>query len=338
MISQSQNFNIKAFNTFGINAVCDYWIDFTQASDLPGIFASLPAPNFRCIGQGSNLLFVNDYHGCLLHSSILDMDVCHLDGGVEMRLGSGLCLDSIVEKCCQAQLWGIENLSGIPGDIGAAAVQNVGAYGVELKDVVTKVEAYDTVTSKFVEFTNADCQYGYRHSIFKQSENIGRYIITFVTIRLSSDGTPRIEYGNLGRQLAHISPITPSAVREVVIATRNSKLPDPQQVGSVGSFFKNPVVPVSEYERLSQMFPEENVPHYPHGSDVKIPAAWLIEKCGWKGKTMGNAGVWHLQPLVLVNATGDASGAEIEQLELAIVRDVNSRFGIQLHPEADHIY
>ena len=337
MITQSEHFNIRAFNTFGINAQCDCWIEFTEASDLPVVFASMTSDRYRCIGQGSNMLFVNDYHGTLLHSRILDFDIEHRDADMLIRIGSGMPFDDVVSKCCEIGYWGIENLSGIPGDAGAAAVQNIGAYGVEIKDVLVKVEAYDTVANKFVDFSNDACQYAYRHSVFKDHENAGRYVVTHITIKVTKNGGPLLNYGNLKAGLERNGNITPMDVRKLVIETRNAKLPDPTKVGSAGSFFKNPVVELADYNRISTIV-GTSVPHYPMGDKVKIPAAWLIEQCGWKGRTIGNAGVWHLQPLVLVNATGRATGEEILALEGEIVRDVKEKFGIILHPEADHIY
>lgn len=333
-----EQYNLRGNNTFGINASCNYWIEFTEASDIPGIIATLPAARYRCIGQGSNMLFVGDYNGALLHSRILDMEMLTDNNDILLRIGSGVSFDDVVAKSCAAGLWGLENLSGIPGDTGAAAVQNIGAYGMEIKDVVDKVEAYDTVLNKFVEFTNAACDYDYRYSVFKAPENIGRFIITYVTLRLSNIGSPKLEYGNIKSQLADKESLTPMDVRECVLATRDAKLPNPAKIGSAGSFFKNPVVAPDVYERIANDYSPRPVPHYPHKENIKIPAAWLIEQCGWKGKQMGNAAVWHLQPLVLVNATGLATGKEIEALEHAIIKDVEQKFGITLHPEADHIY
>lgn len=333
-----EQYNLRNQNTFGINAFCDYWIEFTEAEDIPNVMATLPAPKYRCIGQGSNMLFVNDFRGALLHSRILDMEMSTDDNDVLIRIGSGISFDEVVERTCMAGLWGVENLSGIPGDAGAAAVQNIGAYGVEIKDVIEKVEAYDAVLHKFVEFSNSECAYDYRYSLFKSPENIGRYIISNITIRVSSLGSPRLDYGNLRNKFDGVAEITPMDVRKCVLDTRDAKLPNPLKIGSAGSFFKNPIVNPEVYRRIANNYPECNVPHYQHNDKIKIPAAWLIEQCGWKGKQMGNAGVWHLQPLVLINATGLATGKEIESLEQAIIQDVKQKFDITLHPEADHIY
>lgn len=333
-----EHYNLRSNNTFRVNANCDYWIEFTEASDIPGMMANLPSTKYRCIGQGSNMLFVGDFKGALLHSRILDMEMLTDNNDTLLRIGSGVSFDDVVARVCAAGLWGLENLSGIPGDIGAAAVQNIGAYGVEIKDVVDKVEAYDIAQNKFVDFTNAECDYDYRYSVFKSPENLGRFIITHVILRLTSIGSPRLDYGNLKSQLAAKPSLSPMDVRDCVLATRDAKLPDPAKIGSAGSFFKNPIVNTEVYELIAKDYSPVTVPHFQHKDKIKIPAAWLIEQCGWKGRQMGNAAVWHLQPLVLVNATGLATGKEIETLEHAIIKDVEQKFGITLHPEADHIY
>lgn len=338
MVTIINDFNIKAYNTFGINAKCAAWIEYTDAEDIPAIMRDIKTSKYRSIGQGSNMLFINDYDGTLLHSRILDVETEFDSNGVNMKIGSGVCLDDIISQACASGLWGIENLSGIPGDIGAAAVQNVGAYGVEIKDVIRKVECYDTVTEKFTCFSVDDCDYGYRYSMFKSPELSGRYIITYVTIGLKTTEAPNLDYGNLRRQFENENNVTPQRVRESVLEIRNSKLPDPANTGSAGSFFKNPIVEHELFNEICSKNPNLQVPHYIVGDKIKIPAAWLIEQCGWKGRTLGNAGVWPLQPLVLINATGNATGKEIEHLEKLIIKDVESKFGITLYPEVDHIY
>ncbi len=338
MINEITDFNIRKFNTFGMNVNCARWIDYSEAEDLPAIFSQIGEMSWRSIGGGSNMLFMSDYNGVLLHSRILDIDMMPLGvGQVKIRVGAGVCFDELVNRCCESGFYGIENLSGIPGDTGAAAVQNIGAYGAELKDVVESVECYDVVQNKFVVLPVNECRYGYRMSTFKLPENRKRYVVTYVNIILSSTAKPNLEYGNLKDAIGAEGVPSPLCIREAVISMRDSKLPNPQQVGSAGSFFKNPVVERSVYERICSADSDVSVPHYPVGDMVKIPAAWLIERCGWKGRSLGNAAVWHKQPLVLVNATGNASPKEILSLEEAIKKDVASRFAINLEAEVDHI-
>ncbi len=338
MISKLDDFNIKAFNTFGINVKCDTWIEYTESADLPIIFANIEGAKYRCIGQGSNLLFVNDYHGSLLHSRILDVECTDTSAGVLMRIGAGVSLDSIIERACSAGLWGLENLSGIPGDAGAAAVQNVGAYGVEIKDVIVSVDCYDIVLNKFVTLQAEQCNYGYRDSLFKHPDFKNRYVVTYVTLALESKGIPKLDYGNLRAEIADTQDISPMLVRTKVMEIRNDKLPAPTKIGSAGSFFKNPVFDKALFEKIRKQNSDCSIPHFPVGGNVKIPAAWLIEKCGWKGKVSGNVAVWSKQPLVIVNHTGYATGLEIETVERQIVADVEQKFGITLYPEVDHIY
>jgi UDP-N-acetylmuramate dehydrogenase len=233
-------------------------------------------------------------------------------------------------------LGGAENLSLIPGEVGASAVQNIGAYGVEAKDLITEVETLEVATGEPRTFTVDECRYGYRDSIFKQ-ELKGRYIVTYVTYRLDKHPLLRLDYGNIRSELEQLNPseITPATVRNVIIRIRESKLPDPKKTGNAGSFFMNPVIPRSQFEALQQQYPD--MPHYEvNAQQVKIPAAWMIDRCGWKGRSMGHAGVHEKQPLVLINR-GGATGAEIIALSEAICASVREKFGIDIHPEVNFI-
>ena len=298
------------------------------------------------IGEGSNLLFTGDFPGTVLHSAIRHIDVISdSDDEVLVRVGAGVEFDKLCEWAAGRSLWGPENLSHIPGEAGASAVQNIGAYGVEAKDIIREVRAFDLVSRKFLTFSVEECNYGYRDSFFKSPEGKDRYIITGIVFAFRRNGSPILEYGNLRETLLSRCPCpTPSDVRETIISIRRTKLPEVGEVGSAGSFFKNPVVSREVFDNVVRVSgrDEASVPHYPvpvPGGEpwVKIPAAWLIDQCGWKGAVRGGAGVWPSQPLVIINASGDASPEEILALEECIRMSVSDRFGIVLSPEVEHI-
>ena len=298
------------------------------------------------IGGGSNLLFTGDFPGTVLHSAIRHIDVISdSDDEVLVRVGAGVEFDKLCEWAAGRGLWGPENLSHIPGEAGAAAVQNIGAYGVEAKDIIREVRAFDLVSRRFLTFSVEECNYGYRDSFFKSPEGKDRYIITGIVFAFRRNGSPILEYGNLRETLLSRCPCpTPSDVRETIISIRRTKLPEIGEVGSAGSFFKNPVVSREVFGNVVRISgrDEASVPHYPvpgPGEEpwVKIPAAWLIDQCGWKGAVRGGAGVWPSQPLVIINASGEASPEEILALEECIRMSVSDRFGIVLSPEVEHI-
>ena len=298
------------------------------------------------IGGGSNLLFTGDFPGTVLHSAIRHIDVISdSDDEVLVRVGAGVEFDKLCEWAAGRGLWGPENLSHIPGEAGAAAVQNIGAYGVEAKDIIREVRAFDLVSRRFLTFSVEECNYGYRDSFFKSPEGKDRYIITGIAFAFRRNGSPILEYGNLRETLLSRCPCpTPSDVRETIISIRRTKLPEIGEVGSAGSFFKNPVVSREVFGNVVRISgrDEASVPHYPvpgPGGEpwVKIPAAWLIDQCGWKGAVRGGAGVWPSQPLVIINASGEASPEEILALEECIRMSVSDRFGIVLSPEVEHI-
>ena len=226
---------------------------------------------------------------------------------------------------------GMENLSYIPGEVGASAVQNVGAYGVEAKDVIDTVRAIKIADGSERIFTNAECRYGYRDSIFKNDLR-GQYIITHVVYKLNKHFEPKLDYGNLRSEVSE--PATPMSIREAVIRIRKQKLPEVSELGSAGSFFKNPVVPREKYDEIAASY--ERVPHFEQDGGIKIPAAWLIEQCGWKGKSLGGARCYEKQPLVLVNA-GNATPEDIINLASAICADVKAKFNITISPEVNYI-
>ena len=364
-------------NTFGMKVKARCFVEYDSVADLVDIeFEELARPVLH-IGGGSNLLFTDDFKGTILHSKINFIEIledCH-DNPVLVSVGSGVVFDDLCDWAAKEGLWGLENLSYIPGEVGASAVQNIGAYGVEVKDVIRTVYCYDTVEEEFVKFDVSECEYGYRDSIFKDPEIKGRYIVTHVVFALSRTPQPKLEYGHLRDAVAAaaslsgdprlpdgrhplagggMSPtsdttaalatkLTPALIRKVIIKIRKEKLPEPSVMGSAGSFFKNPVISAEHFAKIEAAAKVEHgadckVPHYdlPDGT-VKVPAAWMIEQCGWKGRRSGGAAVYDKQPLVIVNYTGDAYPEEIIGLERRIIESVKNKFGVELHPEVDHI-
>lgn len=332
------DFNLKEHNTFGIDVKCRRFIEFESVEELLQIVNSLTDADkpLMVLGGGSNMLFTADYEGTVLHSAIKGHVAVQTDEGIMLRCGSGEVWDDIVSLCVSNRMYGAENLSLIPGDVGASAVQNIGAYGAEAKDIILKVEAVDLQTGKMCEFTNEECEYAYRKSKFK-GEWRNRFVITYVTYKLSEVFCPCLDYGNIRAELEKRSIKVPTAeqLRNVIIDIRNEKLPDPKVEGNAGSFFMNPVVPKAKYEELVARF--GNVPHYSvDDNNEKIPAGWMIDQCGWKGKSLGKAGVHSRQALVLVNR-GGAEGKDIVALCDAIKRDVKDKFGIDIVPEVNII-
>ena len=332
------DFNLKEHNTFGIDVKCRRFIEFESVDELLQIVNSLTDADkpLLVLGGGSNMLFTADYAGTVLHSAIKGHVAVQTDEGIMLRCGSGEVWDDIVSLCVSNRMYGAENLSLIPGDVGASAVQNIGAYGAEAKDIILKVEAVDLQTGKMCEFTNEECEYAYRKSKFK-GEWRNRFVITYVTYKLSEVFCPCLDYGNIRAELEKRNIKVPTAeqLRNVIIDIRNEKLPDPKVEGNAGSFFMNPVVPKAKYEELVARF--GNVPHYSvDDNNEKIPAGWMIDQCGWKGKSLGKAGVHSRQALVLVNR-GGAEGKDIVALCDAIKRDVKDKFGIDIVPEVNII-
>ena len=444
MIKTEYYKDLTKMNTFGMKVKARCFIEYDSVADLVDIeFEELARPVLH-IGGGSNLLFTDDFKGTVLHSKInfieiLDECQCipetpsqvnlgpspypgvgkcplHTNGtsseGVQsaetvyVSVGAGVVFDDFCDWAAKEGLWGVENLSYIPGEVGASAVQNIGAYGVEVKDVIKTVYCYDTVEEEFVNFDVEDLDYGYRDSAFKDPEIKGRYIVTHVVFALSRTPQPKLDYGHLkaavlsalsrechsvpetpsqtslgpspypgvGKCPLHtngtspsdtdaeqelLAKVTPALIRKVIIRIRKEKLPEPSVMGSAGSFFKNPVISAEHFARIEAAAKAEfgqdyKVPHYViedavpscHSERseesvsqkcIKVPAAWLIEQCGWKGKRSGNAAVYDKQPLVIVNYTGEAYPEEIIGLEKRIIASVKSKFDIELHPEVDHI-
>ena len=289
MIDQ-ENYSLLRHNTFGIDAKCKRFIEYSsveEAQQVARMITDADQP-LLILGGGSNLLLTGDYNGTVLHSGIRFLeqtDECHI------RCGSGFIWDDVVDYCVANNLYGAENLSIIPGEVGASAVQNIGAYGAEAKDLIECVEAVEIETGQICRFTNTECAYSYRQSKFKHAWK-NRFLITAVTYKLSKTYNPKLDYGNIRVALAAKGIDNPTAMqlRETIIDIRNAKLPDPKVLGNAGSFFMNPVVSTHKYNQLAQQY--AGMPHYTIDSEYeKIPAGWLIEQCGWKGKALGKAAV-----------------------------------------------
>jgi UDP-N-acetylmuramate dehydrogenase len=328
-----KNYSLKAHNTFGIDAKCSRFLEFEnelEAAEVAQILRKSTLP-YIIIGGGSNLLLTKDFEGIVVRSGIkgytFDSDC--------MECGSGEVWDDMVAVSIQAGYYGMENLSLIPGDVGASAVQNIGAYGVEAKDLIVNVWAIEIATGKACMWRNEECGYSYRQSRFKHDWK-NQYLIIRVSYRLSRTFTPHLDYGNIRAELEKkgIQEPTAQQLRDVIIDIRNAKLPDPKVMGNAGSFFMNPVVSREKFLSIQKDYP--TMPFYDVDGGVKIPAGWLIEQCGWKGKSLGRAGVHDKQALVLVNR-GGASSEEIVTLCNTICKDVHERFGIDIHPEVNFI-
>jgi UDP-N-acetylmuramate dehydrogenase len=329
----AHDFNLASLNTFGIAARARAYLRVTDASELADALAD---PDLRALprlvlGGGSNLLFTRDFDGLVLHMALAGREVLGQQGdAVLVRAAAGENWHEFVQYTLEQGLGGLENLSLIPGTVGAAPIQNIGAYGAEIKDVFHSLTVFDTATGEQRVLSGADCRFGYRDSIFKHPEGAGLIVLN-VTFALPARWQPNLRYAELANELAGIETPTARQVSDAVIAIRRRKLPDPAVIGNAGSFFKNPVVTGAQCEQLLQAYP--NLVHHrqPDGSE-KLAAGWLIDQCGWKGKTMGAAGVYPKQALVLVN-NGGATGGDVVALARAIQRDVLERYGVELEPE-----
>ena len=338
MIKEYTNHSLFPYNTFGMNVQATHFVEYDSADELSSFLQKPQHLLLPClhIGGGSNLLFTTDYPGTILHSAIKGFDIIKEDNNwVEVRAGAGEIWDDFVTYAIENNWYGTENLSLIPGEVGASAVQNIGAYGVEVKDLITQVETIEISTGNRRIFTNNECNYAYRSSIFKQ-ELKGKYIVTHVTYRLSKKPTFKLDYGNIRTELEKEGcSLTLASLRKIIVRIREAKLPDPKVLGNAGSFFMNPIIPLQQFNELIRKYPD--MPHYPAGEDlVKVPAGWMIDQCGWKGKRIGRAAVHDKQALVLIN-TGGATSEEIIILANEIVRSVKNQFGIEIHPEVNFI-
>ncbi len=337
MIKKEQ-FSLKGHNTFGIDAKSSVFVEYNTERELLEIVSLVKKqklkPPYLHIGEGSNILFVNNFPGTILHSKIDSVTILSEDqDNILVKVGSGKNWDSFVALCVENRWYGAENLSLIPGETGAAAVQNIGAYGAEIKDIIFSVETLNILTGEKRIFTNRECCYSYRNSIFKLAEN-KRLIVTGVVFNLSKQERYNLTYDNLSKAISEFQSPSLEIIRNTVISIRDEKLPDPRVIGSAGSFFMNPIVSKEKLTELISIYP--NIPHYPlidnKEGEVKLAAGWLIEQCGWKGKSLGRAGVYEKQALVIINK-GGAIGDEILALSNEIILSVKQKFGIDLHPE-----
>lgn len=337
MLQIEENVSLKNFNTFGIDARARYFTEINTEDDLTELFLDEQwhrAPRL-VLGGGSNMLFVKDFDGLVIRMNIRCIEHRINRDEVTVEAGGGEVWNDLVNYCVDHGFAGMENLSLIPGSVGASPIQNIGAYGVELKDVFHSCHAFEIATGKFRTFTKDECGFGYRESVFK-SELKGQFIITKVKFALSLTPNLSLHYGAIQQELQNrgIAEPTIKDVSQVVAHIRVSKLPDPSTIGNAGSFFKNPVIALNQFEQLLSKFPD--IVHYPAAEGVKLAAGWLIEQCGWKGKTMGNTGTWKNQALVLVNH-GGATGEEVYTLSSQIIDSVYQKFGVKLEREVNII-
>jgi len=334
MIRSYTNYPLRKLHTFGTEATAKYYFECTESEDLAGFLATnndWPNLQLLILGSGSNLLFVDDFPGLIINPNIPGIKIVHEDrNNIWLETGAGVVWDDLVEYAVFNRWGGIENLSNIPGKVGAAAVQNIGAYGMEIQSQIESVTGFNLETQTEQTLESTDCQFAYRDSIFKnQLKN--RFIITNVVFKLDKFPEFILNYGDLKAETEKLGTINLRNIRKAVIGIRESKLPDPKILGNAGSFFKNPILDSTQAEQLLATYP--NMPIYPvSGEKTKLAAGWLIEQCGWKGFRRGDAGVHEKQALVLVNY-GNATGKEIYELSEEIRHSVQEKFGVEMERE-----
>ena len=334
-LSIHKDFDLSSFNTMGVSSKAAFFAEVASVPELQEAIKFAKDKNLEILvlGGGSNILFKKDFDGLVIYNALKGRDFL---SEIDLKIASGENWHELVLFCVENGLGGIENLSLIPGSVGAAPIQNIGAYGVELENVFSSLEAFMIDSGELKTFTKDECNFGYRESIFKK-ELKGKAVITSVTLRLSKDHTVNTSYKALSEKLLEkgISEPDIKDISDCVIEIRQSKLPDPKQIGNTGSFFKNPVISVQHFNQLKSEYPD--LPSYPVTErQVKVPAGWLIEKAGWKGKRIGDAGVHDKQALVLVNH-GNATGEEIWNLATEICLSICTEFEINLIPEVNLI-
>ncbi|WP_143885409.1 UDP-N-acetylmuramate dehydrogenase [Chryseobacterium binzhouense] len=335
-----ENFSLKPYNTFGIDAKAKYFAEVNSADELIETLKISKTQTLPILflGGGSNILFTKDFDGLVIKLSLKGITVQPLnEDEVLVTAKAGENWHEFVLFCLEKNLGGLENLSLIPGNVGTSPMQNIGAYGTEIKDVFYNCTVLNLETLEIEIFDLEKCRFGYRDSIFKQ-EGKEKYVILEVSFRLTvRNHQIKTEYGAIKSELENLGIKNPTIqdISKAVINIRQSKLPDPKQTGNAGSFFKNPTIPLAQFEKLQKKF--NNIPGYPNGDFVKVPAGWLIEQCGWKGKQIGNAASHKLQALVIVNATGNATGQEIFDFSTEIINSVQEKFGIELEREVNII-
>lgn len=336
MLIVQNNISLKKYNSFGIDVSAKHFAEINSEEDLQQLFqqTDMVKNPILILGGGSNMLFTKDFDGLIIQMNIKGIKHFTENSSIKVKAGAGENWNDLVQYAVAHNFGGLENLSLIPGSVGASPIQNIGAYGVEVKDVFDSCQAYEIGTGFIKTFYKADCKFAYRESAFKQ-ELKGKYIITSVTFNLSLNADLNTHYGAISQELQNRSISNPSIkdVSEVVSHIRVSKLPDPKTIGNAGSFFKNPIFPKSKSDSLLNDFPD--MVHFNVGTnEVKLAAGWLIEQCGWKGKVVGNTGTWKNQALVLVNH-GNASGKEIFDFSASIISSVEAKFGVILEREVN---
>jgi len=328
---------LKAYNTFGIDASAKFFSEVSNEDEVRAVIENKAFTNNEnlILGGGSNLLFTKNYEGIIVKNNISGIEVIkETKDSVYVKAGGGVVWHEFVLYCIKQGWSGIENLSLIPGSVGASPMQNIGAYGVEIKNIFEELEAINLMTGEIDYFNNSDCAFGYRESVFKKSLK-GQYLISRVTYKLSKKSDFNTSYGAISQQLEamNVNELSAKTISDAVVAIRKSKLPDPKKIGNSGSFFKNPIVPKAQFEDLKNKFPK--IVGYPSGDNhIKLAAGWLIDQAGWKGKTINNYGVHKNQALVLVNY-GGATGTEIYNLSEEIMQSINERFGVALEREVN---
>ena len=336
MIKEYKDHPLRDLNSFHVEERADRIIEFDSKQDLDQIFAEGATPeNWYTLGGGNNILFTQRFAGTLLKPVGKGIKIkAQIDDSVIVEAEAGVEWDDLVAWSVERDLWGMENLSLIPGEVGASAVQNVGAYGVEAGELIEKVETLRIADAKHTLFYSSDCRFAYRHSVFKAEEK-GRHIITYVTYRLKKSSEFKLSYGNLKEKVEELGGATLANVRKAVCEIRQAKLPDPKEIGSAGSFFMNPVVGAAKAAELKETYP--SMPQYVLAdSSVKLSAGWLIEQCGWKDTPHSHVGVYRHQALVVVNL-GGAKGTDVLAFAHAVVESVKEKFGVELAMEVNVI-
>jgi len=337
MSAISEHYSLEKHNSFGFKVFSKRFYEATVPEDCITFFkvGLIPGEKFLILGEGSNVLFTSDFDGTIIHPAFKGIEVISEDSlGVFVKASSGENWDNFVQYCVERNWSGLENLSLIPGSVGSSPVQNIGAYGVEAKDSIYEVEGFFMETGMFRTFTNTECRFEYRNSIFKQ-ELKNRFLISSVTFKLDKTPKFRLDYGSVEKEFMKKPAQNLEFLRQTIIEIRQSKLPDPSKLGNAGSFFKNPVLSNNVFSSLKDCFPL--IPSYNAGPDhTKIPAAWLIEQAGWKGHREGNTGTYPTQPLVIVNY-GGATGKEVYELAMKITESVQEKFGVSLQMEVNLI-
>ncbi len=329
------NYPLISHNTFAIDVKTNWWIEYESLEDLSKLSRDefFQQQKFFAIGQGSNILFTQDFNGVILSSKIEGIETIEdTEAYSILKIGSGIIWDDFVHFSLKNKLFGLENLSLIPGTVGAASIQNIGAYGTEIKDFIHSIQTFDLEKGEEKTFFLEDCKYDYRYSIFKEPE-YKKYIITYVLLKLKKEPKVNIAYQALQERFNSFIP-TPQELREAIIEIRESKLPSPQDLPNAGSFFKNPIVSLETFQELKKTYP--SIVNFPNSEGVKLSAAWLIDQCGLKGFEKGNVATYSKQALVIVNK-GGASGDEIKEFATFLSKKVKEKFGVVLEPEVNYI-